>query len=702
VKGIFFFFLIFFFFFLFFFFLFKKGVCSIMDVESLFEDAHEIGFDDSVLESLLVAADEHGVDDPFALATSAPQQLNEEPPEQLHDEEKRDEVEFGCAALVLLVGTGELAAGRVATEAGCVMLSRDCAAGAAAVLGAYVLGDSTSFAALEPLLRRERRPVLLLALPTPSALAPLPAERAWCVARGFLGPIVLSSLAAAILPLVSRISLAAGRVPLAAVAGRVQATSAANGSLSLQCVLPGGICACRRGNSGPVVLAPLSEYQFSSTLVVRATAASGVRGGGDWLSFAPGDEIHVLSTSLGKKRWFGFANGTTGFFAMRGTDAAAAPPPVPMAVPAVLQPQQQQPGSPFVARRRLARQQAVEHALTPVSVMAAPVTGEEEEDFVLFCDAPDRLNLLVRMMTASEGGLERTLKRKARGRKLKKPVLQSWESTEAVSWLLANGGVAVAASALSPPPPASKADALRIMQGLLDENFIYNAVDPQTTRFEDDGDLWRFWCDGPAPPLNVRQLLPRRAVSTTRHAGAVRRRKKEKKKRILVQFRLLVDCFVMHWLCSDLLLDLEVLVLERLNWIIIDCASFVVGRILRQQLASCSASISTCLPTTTSALHFGSIHTTCSLCIPASATRDWSLVDGKVCKQKKKEEEEEEEGTIFAQAKVGGFFTDSQYIVGGSVVSLFQIHSGLLRQNSTTHPLGGPAPPIEVCVLACS
>jgi hypothetical protein len=48
------------------------------------------------------------------------------------------------------------------------------------------------------------------------------------------------------------------------------------------------------------------------------------------------------------------------------------------------------------------------------------------------------------------------------------------------------------------------AQAVAKLQQLVDRNFIYNPVDLQTRAFADDGDLWRFWQDGTAPPLNVK------------------------------------------------------------------------------------------------------------------------------------------------------------------------------------------------------
>ncbi len=554
--------------------------------------------------------------------------------------EAKEKDEYSTPQTLLLVGQGSPSlVGRVVTDAGCFVLATESNVTAAGVVATYIAGEPASFVELQGLIDNEKRTILVVALQKTGANAlPDAAEREWCAERGAMGPAALplgsappAAVAAALLPLASRVCVASERVPLAAVAGGVQAVTGSEVS-TLQCVLPGGVFVCRRQGSGTVVC-PLSGYHFVSSMTCKAVASS--PGGRGLLSFQVGDAIHILSTSLGKKRWFGYANGKTGMLPMRLTDAGVAPP-----LPAVGPPSGN--NTPSMVRRRIARLPAVENAPTPSGAaasanVASTAAPEAATVLPLMTESSESQNFndLVRIMVSS-GRFERGQKRKAKNKKLKKPLLQCWEGQDGVAWLHRH--------LLEHEAAATRGDAVRAMQQLLDENFIYNAVDMSVTKFEDDTDLWRFWCDGPAPPLNVRCGLVRRAA--VRPAAPVARMLLETAVSLLRPFVKLT---------GGAGIELDYYRLRELRrWSEFETGVCELQRVALDDLAHESERTAFWI----------NVH-------------NLLAVQSSVCNK-----------GLVAGGWKGGFFTDSCYMFGGCQLSLFQIHSGLLRQNSTLNPIG--------------
>ena len=257
--------------------------------------------------------------------------------------------------------------------------------------------------------------------------------------------------------------------------------------------------------------------------------------------------------------------------------------------------------------------------------------------------APDAVQRLYdRMLAPPPAGLRRAEKKRAKGKKLKRPVLQCWEAQEAVTWVLRH-------QQASGEPAWTREEATRTMQQLLEAHMVVCIGDPWKRTFEDDGELWRFQCDGPAPPLNIKVCVPR----------SVRARPGPQVARLLLETVLrLVRPFVR--LTSNALPELDYFRLRELRrWSAFETGTGELQRVALSELGDEASRIAFWI----------NVHN--CLCVHASVCNK-GLVSG---------------------GWQGGFFTDSSYRFECSTLSLHQIHSGILRGNVTL--AGAPSAPLD-------
>jgi hypothetical protein len=414
---------------------------------------------------------------------------------------------------------------------------------------------------------------------------------------------------------------------------------------AVEAFLPGGLVRLQTGE-----VTAMKAEQLVSGQVVTAVKASGrkkLHQRERPLEYKLGEEIHVLSAAGGKLRWYGVVQGQTGFFAMKDTDAAKKG--FLGAKDTDAEEEEEEEGrqyqaerrrflkegaaaatySPAAARRRIAALPAAERPpVTPVSP-GAPLMGRPSGG-----DAAGLMSLVGRM-TAETGGLPRTEKKKAKGKKLKKPVLQCWEAQEAVHWIWQYKLVTV--------PSWTREQAVLTMQQLLDERQIYNVADPWQTVFEDDGDLWRFWFDGPTPPLNVKVGLARNFQVRAPELVV---------KMLLESALILVRPFVK--MTAAALPELDYYRLRELRrWIAFEVGACELQRVRLREFPDDYRRMAFWI----NVYNLLAVHS--SICNKGLVSGGWR----------------------------GGFFTDSCYLFDCSALSLFQIHSGILRNNSPLNPL---------------
>ena len=490
-----------------------------------------------------------------------------------------------------------------------------------------------------------------------------PAEMRAAQAAGWVGlreaPALGEELEAALplllTALVSRAGLVQGRVPLPAVPGLTDG----NGQ-SVSAFLPGGLYTLSGIVAAAGVVSLADGGLFAGPRVYKV--AQPQQGGGGRLALVEGQSVTLLSPSLGKKRWLcclseGSGSVATGFVDARLLEGALAPVAAVEGTShgsgddgiaagtalARVRDDMEDGGSdaegasssvhtPAAVRRRLARLPAASPAL---SVAGGATAGESE--VALMPEPPlDALQrLLSRMLAPPPAGLRRGEKKRSKGKKLKRPVLQCWEGQEAVSWVLKAQRAAGEAK-------WTREDSLRTMQQLLDSRMVHCVVDPWCRSFEDDAELWRFQCDGPAPPLNVRLCLARSVVVRPGPPVA----------RLLLETALrLVRPFVR--LTGNALPELDYFRLRELRrWTEFETASCELQRVSLSGLGDEANQMAFWI----------NVHN--CLCVHASVCNK-GLVSG---------------------GWQGGFFTDSAYLFECSVLSLHQIHSGILRANL---PLAG-------------
>lgn len=540
--------------------------------------------------------------------------------------------EASCLEGVVLCGMGSF-------------LLREKASSFVGCIACFVKDQSSSFKQLQALLleRQLQCPVLIVGL-YPSRMAKVPMEvvSKWCQDQRFLGPVMVeptarNDVAAALSQLASRIHMGVGMgMPLPVVAGGVDATATVAVSeagvgqgevVSVEAVLQGGVfVGYTKKQESSTVVCPLDKFTFSSSTSVKAMTAAEDQ---PWLlPFAPGDVIHVLSKALGKRLWLGFCNGAVGFFP-------------PSSVNDTLSSLQQRHGVALDASGNVASHQLRKvvgklstEGPSQLLLVSVPENGNSEEQ--LMTDPPDHdgLNALVALMRSESAGIQRQLKKKAKGKKLKKPALQCFDAQEAIQWMLDNqGGFSHG--------DYSRNDALASLQQLVNDDFIYNVNDPLMKVFSDDTDLWRFWSDGTSPPLNVRATLQRSVM--VRHPSVV----------VRALLEAISAAVLPHVRMTSSQVELDYYRLRELKrWTDIELGVCELQRVSLASLVDESEKIAFWIN-----LHnLLAIHS--SICNKGVISGGWK----------------------------GGFYTDYTYLIHGNPISLFQIHSGILRQNSRVNP----------------
>ena len=445
----------------------------------------------------------------------------------------------------------------------------------------------------------------------------------------------------------ARISKGRDIGPIDVVEGGVDATASTSvdGIDKGQCVpvkqlLPGGAFVSTNGSGEQVVL-PLEAFQFSSAEVCKVWTSSKEQVvSRKHLSVSRGDFIHVISKSVDPKNWIGFSGGRVGVFHSRyieedeqeeeGYDSS-------LHAFGKSPPRSSSPNN-TMARRRHILPKVPSEAPTPL-IHTALGSGSLDSGPSLMSNPPDEqgFNQLVSAMMQDQG-IERQVKRKVKGKKTKKPHLNCWEGQEAVTWLVGHRN-----SRLDSVVESPRSEAIETMQQLLNAHFFYNVLDPSVQRFTDDGDLWRFWMDGDAPPLNVKVILNR--FTSSRHP--------------LVIVKALLESVTASVLpcvrMTSTSIELDFYRLREMRkW-----AEFEVGVCELQQVrfsALLSEDEQVCF--WINLYNLLAVHS--CVCNKGLVTGGWK----------------------------GGFFTDSNYMFDGNLISLFQIHNGILRGNYKSNPLG--------------
>jgi hypothetical protein len=263
----------------------------------------------------------------------------------------------------------------------------------------------------------------------------------WCEANHFAGPLCCAlAQRGDVVQLLSRVSgllRLGGRGPIPLVDG-VRATLPQTGDvLKVTHLLPGGaISVTPLDGRGPSVCL-LSEVEIKSDHVVTATTASS--GGSGLLEFAAGDSIQVLCKGGSTEGWIGVRGHAVGIFQPPVITAPSSVSSQPRAASQNVAAKLQRPVVESKLKVHLSG--PVTDSVTPLLHTAAREATADGTALKLYSldpreDAND-LNSLVVSMMATTGGLERREKKKAKNKKLKKPVLQCWEGVEAVTWVAA-------------------------------------------------------------------------------------------------------------------------------------------------------------------------------------------------------------------------------------------------------------------------
>lgn len=506
-----------------------------------------------------------------------------------------------------------------------------------AVLALYKCDNLPSLQAVRGALaavQHGTRPVVVAALLEPGVQC-VPGSKseetaaAWCREQGFMGPLAASLADSSVLlgALAERLQSAfrrPGKLPLlAGVKAKFLSGPRVDQVLDVEALYAGGLVALADKQ-----LVRIGQVALLSAEPCVALEPSGPVATADHLQFERGDVIHVLCkacTDSESGMWLGSQGERVGVFTVNKTDALRR----------CLQSSANrgETASGLLTRRRGLAQPVIEPVapLLQVATRGAGATSSSQPARLM--DTPpdvDGLNALVKRMIAATGGLERQVKRKAKNKKLKKPLVQCWEGTEAVTWVVAN-------------LECSRAEACAVLQQLVDGNLVYHALEPGlVTAFADDGDLWRFSIDGTAPPLNAKLILHR-----TLSARAP-----------LVVVRCLLDHLVRAVLpyvrLTTTALELDYYRLrETRKWSEIEVGVCELQRVQVSQCASEEERV----------VFWIYLYNVLAL---HSSVSNKGLVSG---------------------GWKGGFFTDCPYLVDGAPASLFQIHSGILRLNSRANPL---------------
>lgn len=467
-------------------------------------------------------------------------------------------------------------------------------------------------------------PWYFLRLARKAAVSPKEDLRRWCGKAKIEGPVAcnLESRADCVAQLEKMLSRVIEKderfLQIDMIPGAVARVIASGAEFTVLSLLVGGAVVVNA--SSRKTLFRLAEVELRSPERCVATKASDASGGA--LRFQVGDTIHILSrrsNACAVGFWIGACGSQVGPFLPSFTNATASSRG--LRAPAV--------NAGVANALPLAAETFSNDVVSPL-LLVSPAALQETGRVMEKPNDVGGFNAMVATMLKSEEGLRREEKKKARGKKLKKPVIQCWEGTEAVSWLCSAQNY-------------SRIAAIELMQKLLDGKLIVHATDPSIHIFADDGDIWRFQCDGAAPPLNtcfiLHKTIPVRSPSVV--------------VKCLLDFLCQAVVPYVRFAAAGIELDYFKLRASK-KW-----SEFEIGVCELQRVNLQFSSGEEAVIFWINLYNLLALHS--SIVNKGLVTGGWN----------------------------SGFFTDSAYLIHGAVpLTLFQIHSGILHQNSKINPFG--------------